>query len=68
MPSNVEYDADAGVYRVPLPPGDDRTTVGVIVEAVAEIDEVDPTDLTSLSTRMDPEALDALLESTREDA
>lgn len=63
MSTPVEYDPDEETYRVPLGEATDRATVGVIVDAVAEIDEVDPTELASLSTRMDPEALDALLTS-----
>lgn len=62
--SDVEHDEDSGTYRTSYEPGVESPSVRLL-EAVADIKDVDPTDLDQLDKYVDPDAVDAVFEPTR---
>jgi predicted RNA-binding protein with PUA-like domain len=60
---DIEYDAESGTYRSYYDPESENPSLQVL-EAVAAVRNVDPTDLDPLDRYIDPDALNAIFVPT----
>lgn len=59
----TSFDAETGAYRVPFDCQEGEQLSMAIVTAVADIADVDPTDMEPLYDQIDPESLDRLFDT-----